>query len=88
MTPWPRVGCRGVDQVQERRQRDRRRRRVRTPILRLSHLDERLIAEIDDLEREQGKLTEDPKQARRTARARIELVGLVRAYRQAKARRE
>jgi DNA helicase-2/ATP-dependent DNA helicase PcrA len=50
--------------------------------------DERLIAEINALEREHGKLTEDPSRARRTSRARIELVGLVRAYRQAKARRE
>jgi DNA helicase-2/ATP-dependent DNA helicase PcrA len=50
--------------------------------------DEGLIAEIDALEREHGKLTEDPTRARRTSRARLELVGLVRAYRQAKILRE
>ena len=50
--------------------------------------DEALIAEIDALEAEQGKLTEDPAKARRTSRARVELVGLVRAYRQAKTHRE
>ena len=47
-----------------------------------------LIDQIDAVEEQDGKLTEDPARARRTARARIELVGLVRAYRAAKARRE
>ncbi|MFL6069971.1 MAG: UvrD-helicase domain-containing protein [Actinomycetes bacterium] len=50
--------------------------------------DKALIAEIDAVEAEQGKLTEDPTKARRTSRARLELVGLVRAYRQVKSRRE
>jgi DNA helicase-2/ATP-dependent DNA helicase PcrA len=50
--------------------------------------DQALIDQIDAVEEHDGKLTEDPARARRTARARIELVGLVRAYRAAKSRRE
>lgn len=54
----------------------------------LEEHDRSLIAEIDAVETAEGSLTEDPKNARRVARARIELVGLVRAYRAAKSLRE
>jgi DNA helicase-2/ATP-dependent DNA helicase PcrA len=50
--------------------------------------DTAVIEQIDALEHEQGSLTEDPRTARRVAQGRRELVGLVRAYRAAKARRE
>ena len=50
--------------------------------------DQALIAELDDVEQQHGKLNADPAKARDTARARLELVGLVRDYRAEKKRRD
>jgi ATP-dependent DNA helicase UvrD/PcrA len=50
--------------------------------------DTATVAAIDVVEQEQGRLTADPARARDTARARIELVGLVAAYRAEKLRRD
>ncbi len=50
--------------------------------------DHDLIANLDQVEQQHGKLNADPAKARDTARARLELVGLVREYRAEKRRRE
>jgi DNA helicase-2/ATP-dependent DNA helicase PcrA len=50
--------------------------------------DQALVDELDQLEREQGKLTADPAKARAAARGRLELAPLVAEFRAEKARRE
>ncbi len=50
--------------------------------------DRALVADIDVVGAEAGSLTADPTLARETALARVELVGLVEAYREEKRRRE
>jgi DNA helicase-2/ATP-dependent DNA helicase PcrA len=50
--------------------------------------DRSLIEELTALEREEGKLSADPSKARVAARARLELLGLVKEYRHAKQRRD
>ena len=50
--------------------------------------DHALVADIDTVAAEVGSLTADPARARQTALARVELVGLVEAYREEKRRRE